>query len=105
VLDGDHVVRAPAGSDDPWEFNHDLSPFNINNDSVPLVELPVGDVNYETTKAQVLKHVITHEIGHNVGVDIHTEDPLCVMYKYSSDWLRDDHFSDAAQTLIMIHNQ
>jgi len=104
MLDGDYIVRAPAGSPDPWEFNHDLSPFNINNDPVPLVELPVADTNIEYTKAQVLKHVITHEIGHNTGVNLHTDDPLCVMYKYSIDWIRDNNFCDTALELIMIHN-
>jgi len=111
VLDGDYIVRNPnypAGSSDPWEFNHDLSPFNVDNDNPVQVELPVAaGVNHITDEylpSQVLKHVITHEIGHNVGIDLHTADSTCVMYNSSINWLRDNHFSTAAKDLIRIHN-
>jgi len=108
LLDGDYIVRDPEypseNHEEPWLFNQDLSPFNINNDLEFLVELPVGEFEHEYTKAQALKHVITHELGHNTGVSLHTEDPTCVMFNQSNNWIRDDKFCDTALQLIRIHN-
>ena len=120
-LTGDHPV--PCGTTDPackpdtngdgwpdtpWEYNHALSPFNINNDG--KIELPlVAQVNQITplhsfSIEQAAKHVTTHELGHATGVAVHTDDSSCVMYKATDDFLRDGHFSAAAAEKIRIHN-
>ncbi len=106
-FDGDYPVK-----DAPWEWNHDLSPMDIDNDG--LVELPMdnevpvpGDDEY--TKAEVVRHTITHEMGHAVGItypqhDGHCEDETCVMYYLSPNWQRDGHFCDDCRAKILIHN-
>jgi Thrombospondin type 3 repeat len=88
-----------------------LSVFDIDNDG--MVELPLADnpqdpangtYEKEYTKLQVLKHTITHECGHAVGMS-HTSVPQDVMYEYSIDWGRDNIFSDSAKAVMRIHNQ
>jgi hypothetical protein len=116
-LDGDYPVPLNAGSSGPpWNYNQQLSPFNINNNyyngdpNRPLIELPVASnpdtVNAanESTREQVLKHVITHELGHALGITFENADSTCVMYQYSNNWIRDGHFSTDAATLIRVHN-
>lgn len=100
-LDGDlYVAGVP--------FTGQLSPFDIDKNG--YVELPVAsdstkiDRNYEYTMAQVIKHTITHETGHAVGLS-HTQDATCVMYEYSNNWSRDGNFSDIAKAQILIHNR
>jgi hypothetical protein len=62
-------------------------------------------LGYEYTKAQVVKHTISHEMGHAVGVpSTHTEDASCLMYKYSNNWSRDGYFGPVAKGYIKIHN-
>ena len=88
-------------------YNQQLTAFDINNNA--LVELPMAsdpnniDTNYEYTRAQVLKHTITHEMGHAVGMS-HNSDSTCVMYMYSNNWSRDGRFSNTAVGQIRIHN-
>jgi hypothetical protein len=88
-----------------------VCPSGCNNDvNRPLLELPVAsdpdNVNpaFKFSREQVLKHVITHEIGHGVGVNIENADSTCVMYQYSNNWIRDNHFSSGAAGLNRIHN-
>jgi hypothetical protein len=88
-----------------------VCPSGCNNDpNRPLLELPVqsdpDNVNpaFKFSREQVLKHVITHEIGHGVGVNIENADSTCVMYQYSNNWIRDNHFSSGAAALSRIHN-
>ena len=117
-LDGDHPVPCVEPGcdpdlnndgwlDNPWEYTHDLSPFDIDGNG--LVELPVVaepiDVGNQFSIAQGVKHVTTHELGHNVGVTQHTTDSSCVMYEYTNDLLRDGYFSPSAAEKIRIHNQ
>ena len=101
-LDGDKY-RTPVS------YARNLSPFDINRNG--LVELPVASSSgsivpgYEYTKAQVVKHTVTHEMGHAVGVpSTHTEDAGCLMYKYSNNWSRDGYFGPATKGYIKIHN-
>jgi hypothetical protein len=90
--------------------NKDLSAFDIDKNG--KVELPVAgkvsaiNPDHEYTKKQVLKHTITHELGHAVGAAdaTHNSDPSCLMYQYSNNWSRDGFFSNSAKAKIQIHN-
>ena len=102
-LDGDvRVVNS---------YTQNLSPFDINSNG--LIELPVASnpssvlSRYEYTKKQILKHTITHEMGHAVGAadQYHNDDSDCLMYKYSNNWSRDDKFGSVAKGKIQIHNK
>jgi len=111
TLDGD-VKEYPPSSP---RYIRDLTAFDIDNDG--FVELPyrkdpytmskdsgTPTDTYEYTIEQCLKHTITHEMGHAVGIYDHTEDSNCVMYSQSNNWSRDNYFSDVAKSQIMIHN-
>jgi Tol biopolymer transport system component len=99
TLDGDLVV---IGS-----YTQQLTAFDV--DANGSVELPVAgnpatiDRTHEYTRAQVLKHTITHEMGHAVGMP-HNSNSTCLMYEYSNDWSRDDAFSSTAKAQAQIHN-
>lgn len=102
VLDGDTYVKG--------SFHQKLTVFDIDNDGrveLPLTTNPASiDPSSEYTKAQVLKHTVTHEVGHAIGAaKDHDVDARCVMYKYSKDWSRDDCFSALALGQLQIHNQ
>jgi hypothetical protein len=102
-MDGD-VYKTPVS------FTQDLSPFDIDKNGE--VELPVAsdpysiDRDFEYKKKHVLKHTITHEMGHAVGVpSSHTTDSSCTMYQYSNNWSRDWKFGTSAKGYIQIHNR
>src|SRR5438094_84454 len=59
----------------------------------------------QSTKQQLIRGLITHELGHNVGVNTHTTDATDIMYQYTSNWIRDGHFSPTAAGLLQIHNK
>ena len=120
VLGGDVYV--------PGSFTQDLSAMDVTNDSCPELPFvtdpksvarcvpntstdPTGPVGPypNATKRQVVRHLITHELGHGAGVNLHTTDSTDVMYQYTIDWIRDGfngsgHFSTTAAPLIQIHN-
>jgi hypothetical protein len=108
--DGDRRLATHAEWQDP-EYGR-LSPFDINNDG--YVELPLASDPYTVnqfdqnghpyTKRRVLKHTITHEIGHALAGAYHSNDPECVMYKYSNNWKRDHNLSDYYKSLLRVHN-
>jgi hypothetical protein len=105
ILDGD---RCMPGTVEQWDYNQHFSSFDVDNDL--KVELPVvsseADVNvaYEYSRDQIIKHVTTHELGHNVGINLHTSDALCLMFNTSTNFVRDNFFSPEATELIRIHN-
>jgi hypothetical protein len=87
----------------PGTYTADLSTFD--NDGDGLVELPIqntpgvfGNVEpFEATVEQVVKHTITHELGHAVGM-VHDANGGCLMYEYTTDWDRDDCFSGSVNS-------
>jgi hypothetical protein len=99
ALDGDHV-RVNS-------FSEALTAFDSDDDG--FVELPVAsdpmliDSRFEYSKAQVLKHTITHEIGHALGMT-HNTDATCLMFKDSPNWSRDGCLSLDSKQQIQIHN-
>jgi uncharacterized delta-60 repeat protein len=105
-LDGDKV----ASTTDAAKWNKNLTTFDINNNQ--KVELPFRmhptniPAQYEYTMEQVLKILITHEMGHAVGVSAtHTADADCIMFNVSNNWNRDDTFGAAARSQIRIPYQ
>jgi hypothetical protein len=102
--------------------NQTLSAMDVNNDrcvELPFVPDPTtipqacdpgaasGTASHpsQATKNQVVRSVATHEVGHAVGINLHTTDPNDLMYQYSINWTRDGFFSDTAAALIQIHNK
>jgi len=102
-LDGDLVTS-------PISYNNDHTALDVDADR--RVELPViGDPSnaandtyqYEYSKSQVIKHTLTHELGHSVG-NAHNTCDTCLMYQWSANWSRDGAFSQAEKDKIYIHN-
>jgi protocatechuate 3,4-dioxygenase beta subunit len=102
----------------PGAFNASVSAMDANNDG--CVELPfVGDPTTLTpcnraaasalapqaTIQQVVGSVATHELGHATGVNTHTTDSTDLMYQYTINWTRANHFSSTAAGLVQIHNK
>jgi hypothetical protein len=59
----------------------------------------------QATKQQVVRSLITHELGHAAGVNTHTTDATDIMYQSTINWIRDGHFSSTAAGLLQIHNK
>jgi hypothetical protein len=100
VLEGD---KLSAGS-----YTQQGTAMDINSNG--LVELPSASdpsldlSSSESTMSQVIKHTVTHEMGHAIGM-IHNAVSTCVMYNTSNNWRRDHCFSSDSQSLMQIHNQ
>jgi hypothetical protein len=91
------------------------SAFDVDHDGLvehPLINdpyhatTPAKDDNYqdEYSRWQVLKHTITHELGHAVGVSHSTSCSNCLMSEYSINWRRDGVFTADEALQIRIHN-
>jgi hypothetical protein len=89
----------------PYAYNRDLSPMDANRNG--LVELPLGTAQ-EYDKPAVVRHTLTHEMGHAVGIngpfDGHCNDADCLMYRFGINWSRDGHFCTDCRALVYIHN-
>jgi hypothetical protein len=114
IWDGDRRL-ANHGEWGLWSDPDYVSPFDIDNNG--WVELPfASDPNADNylnqhdkygnpyTKRRVLEHTITHEIGHALAGAYHSNDPECLMYRYSNNWKRDDRLSDYYKSLLRVHN-
>jgi beta propeller repeat protein len=91
-LSGDYVVLGSYGED--------LTTFDIDSDG--NFELPVAATingitgGNENSRAQIVKHVTIHEIGHALGMR-HNAIGGCLMFDASTDWRRDHFFSATAK--------
>ena len=98
VLDGDTVILD--------SYTHEVTTMDIDDDGaveLPAVPSPAAiDPQLEQGKAAVLKHTVTHELGHMAGAT-HTGDMTDVMHTYSRNWVRDHHFGTSVAAL-KIHN-
>jgi len=101
VLDGDHlsIALAAATAFHSVAWNADLSVYDADNDG----QVQVGANEY--TMAQVTLHVLTHEMGHGVGIGPHCNDVTCLMYSETPNWDRQDHLCPRCQGLLRIHNR
>jgi hypothetical protein len=93
---------------DVWEPGNYAVPggmTTMDNDNDGRVELPIQNTpgnpgvhdSFEATVEQVVKHTITHELGHAVGM-VHDANAGCLMYEYSTDWDRDACFSGSGNS-------
>jgi hypothetical protein len=122
VQTGECSVNGSPGGDvfRPGQFALDGTAMDTNNDGcveLPFVADPTtltpcdrsGDLvpqpSPQATFQQVARHLITHEMGHMSGSNIHTSDSTDLMYMYSINWTRDNHFSPQVGALIQIHNK
>jgi hypothetical protein len=131
ALDGDHLRLAFSGAAAQNFLSQDwaaggtatgsFNVFNRNGDA----QVETGEGSY--TRAQVDVQIITHELGHALGVGAqntllynvgrlllnqnaifdaagHCNDATCVMFRRNDNYTRQDHLCPHCQSLLRIHN-
>jgi hypothetical protein len=121
--DGNGVatLRLRGDAYDRNSFARDMSPLDINGDG--CVEAPLADdpsllarcdphadsaPGEQATRRQVVRQLVTHEMGHMVGIGDHSNDPLNpdAMAAFNLIWgTRADIFAPGSASKIMIHNR
>lgn len=96
-----------------WPGAGELSPFDIDDDG--YLELPFGsdpDALVKGSKdatehslADVMRFLVTHEIGHALGGPSHSDDRKCLMNRYLESWGTVNHLCDYYRALLKVHNQ
>ena len=110
LWDGDHRLSTY----EEWASSGKLNPFDVDGDG--FIELPfksdplnadpgVLNPDFEYTKAHVLMHTITHEVGHAIGVADHTDVDKCLMYRYSNNYKRADYLSNWFRSMLRVNNK
>ena len=117
---GECAVGGILGGDvyDPTSFSRHLTAMDVNNDG--CVELPfVGDPTTlvpcdktaasapapQATFQMVTTSLVTHELGHATGVNLHTSIATDIMYNTTINWTRAGSFSTQSEALVQIHNK
>jgi predicted Zn-dependent protease len=81
-------------------------PFVSDPTTLPTCDPAAPSAAYpQATIQQATQSIVTHELAHALGVNLHTTDATCVMYQYSINWIRDGHFSPTAANLIQVVNK
>jgi hypothetical protein len=118
---GNPIPRLRGDVFDRNSFAADMSALDINNDG--CVELPLAydpsllgrcdphadfATGEQATKRQVVRQLITHELGHAVGIGDHSnayvQNPDAIA-AFNLDWTRDGYFSPGSAAKVMIHNR
>jgi len=117
-LDGQPLLRPWGDYLDRNSFAADMTALDVNNDG--CVELPPAtdptlltpcdphaDVasGQQATKRMVIRSLVTHELGHSVGITPHSGDFTDAMFMYTINWTRYDHFSPESAAKVNIHNK
>jgi hypothetical protein len=104
----------------PGSYGSDFSAFDVNKDrctELPLVTDPTTLTRCpdpdaalgpprQATRQQVVRLMVTHELGHLVGASIyHSANPLSVNYQFTNNWDRDSFFGPETAPELRIHNR
>ena len=106
--DGDEFVENPpiTGVNDPTRTAILSLAAGGTEDTYTLVDANGNPFATREYGVQLLQdETAIHEVGHAVGIDLHTQDDTCAMNSDSNNWDRGGHFSDLARSLILIHNK
>jgi len=115
IVNGDRRL----GTYPEWNDFGNLNPFDINGNNIyemppasnpfevdPAVEQDQFGVPY--TRARVIRHIITHELGHAlIGPEHSTEQvngQFDLLFGFTNDWSRDHLLHDWSRSRIRIHN-
>ena len=102
-----------------WQAYGEINPFDINGNNI--IEIPQAQDPFNVdpasehdqfgvpyTKARVMRHIITHELGHALGGTQHSTEKVGeqhdLMYGFTNDWSRDHLLYDWFRSRLRIHN-